>query len=178
PKSQLRLMNQWDNADGSIERGYAGNSIFYDKGEFQSDSTRVKDYARLLASVGINGISINNVNVHEVETLFITEKKLPEVAKVADIFRKYGIRLYLSVNFAAPLQVGGLPTADPLDARVQQWWKDTASVIYKHIPDFGGFVVKADSEHRPGPFTYDRDHADGANMLAEALEPHGGIVIW
>lgn len=178
PAMSLRMINQWDNADGSVERGYAGQSIFYQNGEITSDFNRMNDYARMLASVGLNAISINNVNVHEIETMFITEEKLPAVAVIADIFRRYGITLFLSVNFAAPLQIGGLATADPLDAGVQQWWKETAERIYAFIPDFGGFVVKADSEHRPGPFAYGRDHADGANMLAEALEAHDGIVIW
>ncbi|WP_110931648.1 alpha-glucuronidase family glycosyl hydrolase [Paenibacillus bouchesdurhonensis] len=178
PRNELRMINQWDNADGSIERGYAGNSIFYRDGKFIADQQRLKDYARLLASVGINAISINNVNVHEIETQFITVELLPDVARVADLFREYGIKLFLSVNFAAPLAVGGLATADPLDEDVQRWWRDTSSLVYKYIPDFGGFLVKADSEHRPGPFAYGRDHADGANMLARALEPHGGLVIW
>jgi alpha-glucuronidase len=178
PTNQIRMINQWDNADGSIERGYAGSSIFYHNGAITDHLLRVKDYARMLASVGINSISINNVNVHEVETRFITPALLPDVARVANVFRKYGIRLFLSVNFAAPMQLGGLTTADPLDEGVLSWWRETTSIIYQAIPDFGGYLVKADSEHRPGPFTYDRDHADGANMLAEALEPHGGIVIW
>ncbi|WP_410770777.1 alpha-glucuronidase family glycosyl hydrolase [Fontibacillus sp. BL9] len=178
PVNRLRMINQWDNADGSIERGYAGDSIFYEGGKIVSDTSRIRDYARMLASVGINAISINNVNVHEIETRFITEEGLPEVARVAEVFRDYGIALFLSINFAAPLAIGGIATADPLDLNVRQWWVETANRIYRHIPDFGGFVVKADSEHRPGPFAYGRDHADGANMLAEALEPHGGLVIW
>lgn len=178
PRNPLRMINQWDNADGSIERGYAGRSIFYRDGLITTDLQRIKDYARLLASVGINAISINNVNVHEIETRFITAELLPSVARIADVFRVYGIRLFLSVNFAASLQIGGLLTADPLDERVQSWWKETADRIYSFIPDFGGFVVKADSEHRPGPFAYGRDHADGANMLADALNAHHGIVIW
>lgn len=178
PRNLLRMINQWDNADGSIERGYAGRSIFYHNGSMAADRQRIKDYARLLASVGLNAVSVNNVNVHEIETRFITEEWLPSVAVIADIFRDYGITLFLSVNFAAPLQIGGLLTADPLDAGVQRWWKETAERIYTFIPDFGGFVVKADSEHRPGPFAYGRDHADGANMLADALAAHDGIVIW
>ncbi|WP_054028450.1 alpha-glucuronidase family glycosyl hydrolase [Bacillus sp. FJAT-28004] len=178
PAMLLRMINQWDNADGSVERGYAGRSIFHENGDITSDRKRIIDYARLLASVGLNAISINNVNVHEIESTFITEERLPSVAYIADIFRGYGITLFLSVNFAAPLQNGGLPTADPLDAGVQKWWKETAERIYTFIPDFGGFVVKADSEHRPGPFAYGRDHADGANMLADALASHDGIVIW
>lgn len=178
PASRLRMLNQWDNADGSIERGYAGQSIFYRNGQIVPRLDRVKDYARLAASVGINGISINNVNVHKAETTFITKSILPEVARVADVMRSYGIRLFLSVNFAAPIQVGGLATADPLDRAVCEWWNNAAKAIYAQIPDFGGFLVKADSEHRPGPFTYGRNHADGANMLADALAPYGGIVIW
>lgn len=178
PCNRLRMINQWDNADGSIERGYAGRSIFYRDGQITSDLQRIRDYARLLSSVGLNAISINNVNVHEIETRFITSELLPSVARIADVFREYGIRLFLSANFAAPLQIGGLSTADPIDEGVQKWWKETADRIYSFIPDFGGFVVKADSEHRPGPFAYGRDHADGANMLADALAAHDGIVIW
>lgn len=178
PDNGLRLINQWDNADGSIERGYAGRSIFYDGGAVRADLGRVRDYARLLASVGINGVAVNNVNVHAVETGWVMGEGLREIARIADTFRPYGIRLYLSVNFAAPMQAGGLATADPLDEEVRSWWRSRAEDIYRHIPDFGGFLVKADSEHRPGPFTYGRDHADGANMLAEALEPFGGLVIW
>jgi alpha-glucuronidase len=178
PKNGLRMMNQWDNMDGSIERGYAGKSIFYKNNEIVSDKTRIRDYARLLASVGINAIAINNVNVHHYETMLITDTYLPEVARIADVFRVYGIRTFLSINYASPIEVGGLPTADPLDPDVKQWWKEIAANIYRHIPDFGGFLVKADSEFRPGPFTYGRDHADGANVLAEALQPHGGLVIW
>ncbi|GIO92950.1 alpha-glucuronidase family glycosyl hydrolase [Paenibacillus lactis] len=178
PVNRLRMINQWDNADGLIERGYAGRSIFYRDGRFTEDLTRVKDYARLLSSVGINAISINNVNVHEIETRFITREYLPQVAQIASVFRKYGITLYLSINFAAPLHIGGVGTSDPLNEDVRRWWRAAADEIYSHIPDFGGFLVKADSEHRPGPFAYGRDHADGANMLAEALKPHGGIVIW
>ncbi len=178
PKNQLRMLNHWDNMDGSIERGYAGKSIFFEDNRFVKDFSRIRDYARLLASIGINGTTINNVNVHEVETNLITEKFLPDVARVADIFRDYGITLFLSINYASTIQLGGLGTADPLDENVRHWWKEKAKEIYSYIPDFGGVVVKADSEHRPGPFTYGRNHADGSNMLAEALEPFGGIVLW
>lgn len=178
PRNPLRMINHWDNMDGSIERGYAGRSILFKDGRFIEDKTRVREYARLLASVGINALTINNVNVHDTETKLITEELLPDVAATADIFREYGIRLMLSVNFAAPIQAGGLATADPLDPAVRAWWSARAADIYRHVPDFGGFLVKADSEFRPGPFTYGRDHADGANMLAEALEPYGGLVIW
>jgi len=178
PRNPLRMINHWDNMDGSIERGYAGKSIFFRDGKFIADKTRIRDYARLLASIGINALTINNVNVHETETKLITDELLPDVSATADIFREYGIRLMLSINFAAPIQAGGLPTADPLDPAVRAWWRERAAAIFRRIPDFGGFLVKADSEFRPGPFTYGRDHADGANMLAEALEPFGGIVIW
>ncbi len=178
PVNGLRMLNHWDNMDGSIERGYAGSSIFYEDNQFTKNLERITDYARLLASTGINAISINNVNVHRIETGLITKAFLPDVSKVAEIFRNYGIKLFLSINYAAPLEIGGLSTADPLDPEVAAWWRERADEIYQAIPDFGGFLVKADSENRPGPFTYGRDHADGANMLAEALEPYGGLVIW
>ncbi|QMV43302.1 alpha-glucuronidase family glycosyl hydrolase [Cohnella cholangitidis] len=178
PGNGLRMINHWDNLDGSIERGYAGNSFFYRDNKFVADFGRIRDYARLLASGAINAAAINNVNVHREESKLITETLLPDVAKVADIFREYGIRLYLSVNFASPIEIGGLDTADPLHPDVARWWEEAARGIYRRIPDFGGFLVKADSEFRPGPFTYGRNHADGANMLANALEPYGGEVIW
>ncbi|MBW5445813.1 alpha-glucuronidase [Cohnella sp. CFH 77786] len=178
PAAKLRMINHWDNMDGSIERGYAGGSIFFREGKFIADRKRIRDYARLMAAVGLNAVCINNVNVHEVESNLITPELLPSVAMAADSFRAYGIRLYLSVNFASPIQCGGLATADPLDPEVKRFWAERAADVYRHIPDFGGFLVKADSEFRPGPFTYGRDHADGANMLAEALQPYGGIVIW
>lgn len=178
PAAGIRMVNHWDNMDGSIERGYAGRSIFFRDNGFIPDKGRVKDYARLLASVGINGVSINNVNVHKHETRLITKEFLPEVAALADIFRSYGIRLYLSINYSSPIELGGLDTADPLDEAVQDWWRQKAAEIYSYVPDLGGFLVKADSEFRPGPFTYGRNHAEGANMLAKALEPFGGIVIW
>lgn len=178
PVNLLRMMNQWDNIDGSIERGYAGKSIFYSDNEITKDFDRLQDYARMLASIGINAIAINNVNVHRFETMFITERYLPDIARIADIFRNYGVKLFLSINYASPIEIGGLNTADPLDPEVRQWWKAKVAEIYKVIPDFGGFLVKADSENRPGPFTYDRDHAEGSNMLAEALLPFGGIVFW
>jgi alpha-glucuronidase len=178
PTNRLRMMNQWDNMDGSIERGYAGHSIFFDDNAIIKDHTRIREYARLLASVGLNAISINNVNVHRQETMLITEAFLPEVAQIAAVFRSYGITLFLSVNYASTMEISGLTTADPLDNDVILWWEEKAAEIYQHIPDFGGFLVKADSEFRPGPFTYGRDHADGANMLANALWPHGGLVIW
>ncbi|URN96352.1 MAG: alpha-glucuronidase [Candidatus Pristimantibacillus lignocellulolyticus] len=178
PKYELRMINHWDNMDGSIERGYAGQSIFFRDNELLVDSPRVVDYARLMASIGINSIVINNVNVHRHETFLITQKLLPNVAQFAAIFRAYGIKLFLSVNYAATIELGEVDTADPLDERVLEWWKRKAADVYAAIPDFGGFLVKADSENRPGPFTYGRDHADGANMLAMALQPFGGLVLW
>ncbi|MEK4059808.1 MULTISPECIES: alpha-glucuronidase family glycosyl hydrolase [Paenibacillus] len=177
PVNGLRMINHWDNFDGSVERGYSGRSFLYEDNRFTRDLERIRDYARLMSSAGINAIAINNVNVHALETLFIS-KYLPDVSRIADVFRLYGIKLFLSVNFAGPMHEGEVGTADPLDPEVRKWWQSKAAEIYAAIPDFGGFVVKADSENRPGPFTYGRDHADGANMLAEALEPFGGIVIW
>ena len=170
------MLNHWDNFDGSIER-YAGRSIFYNRNELVDDLGRIQDYARLLASLGINSIAINNVNVHYLETTFI-EERLDLVKTLADIFRPYGIKLFLSINYASPMQLAGLETADPLDPDVQQWWIDQTAKVYEQIPDLGGFLVKADSENRPGPFTYGRNHADGANMLGRALKPFGGILIW
>ncbi len=176
PVNPLRAISHWDNLDGSIERGYAGRSLFFRANGVERDLVRVRDYARLLVSVGVNAVCINNVNVHARESLLIAPGHLPRVARIAREFRRWGVRLLLSVNFAAPLR--DLPTADPLDPGVRRWWRDAAARIYRRIPDFGGFMVKADSEGRPGPFTYGRTHADGANMLAEALAPRGGIVLW
>lgn len=178
PKNQLRMINQWDNMDGSVERGYSGNTIFFVDNDFTDDFNRIKDYARMLSSTGINAISINNVNVWDVETNLISNQFLPKVAEVAEIFRAYGIKLFLSINYASPIELGNLTTADPLDKDVIKWWHKKVEEIYGYIPDFGGFVVKADSEHRPGPFFYDRDHADGANVLAQALQPFNGLVVW
>lgn len=178
PTNKVRMINHWDNFDGSVERGYAGRSIFFEGNQFRRDDETVRHYARLLASVGINALTINNVNVHQEESYFITDKYLGEVAHLADIFRLYGIRLFLSVNFASPMEVAKLETADPLDQDVQLFWTDAVDKIYQYMPDFGGFVVKADSENRPGPFTYNRTHADGANMLGRSLKKYGGIVFW
>lgn len=178
PNSPIRMINHWDNVDGSIERGYAGGSIFYKDNAFIKDKRRVRDYARLLASVGINAININNVNVHYQETHFMTDLYLDEIAELAHIFESYGIQLFMSINFAAPLMLSDLGTADPLDEGVRAFWKEHAKKIYEKVPHLGGFLVKADSENRPGPFTYGRTHAEGANMLAEAIAPYGGLVIW
>ncbi|MCM1245058.1 MAG: alpha-glucuronidase [Roseburia sp.] len=177
PSMPLRIMNHWDDMDGSIERGYSGRSFFYeDYKMFYSD--RIEMYARLMASIGTNAIVINNVNVHEKETYLITDVYLEQVKKYADLFARYGIKLFLSVNFAAPMELGGIAVSDPLDHDVIEWWKGAVKHIYEVIPGFGGFLVKADSEGRPGPFTYGRTHADGANMLARALAPYGGTVVW
>lgn len=176
--NKLRMINQWDNISGEIERGYSGKSIFYEDGKITHHFDRIRDYARLLSSVGINAIVLNNVNVHEEETKFISDQYLPEIAQIASIFADYGIKIFLSINFAAPIQLGMLETADPLDEKVCTFWKSTADKIYSYIPNFGGFLVKADSESRPGPYTYGRNHVQGANMLADALQPHSGIVIW
>lgn len=178
PDQSIRMIDHWDNFDGSIERGYAGESIFYDHNTFRGDMELIRQYARLLASVGINAVLINNVNVHRPETFFVTGEALAEIRKISDVLAAYGIKTYLSVNFAAPITVGRLKSADPLEPEVASWWEETVKRIYEEIPDFAGFVVKADSEGEPGPFTYGRNHDDGANMLARAAGPYGGVVIW
>ncbi|MFE5407458.1 alpha-glucuronidase [Microbacterium sp. NPDC056569] len=182
PQHGLRMLDHWDNVAvhphmGQVERGYAGGSIFYDDGELREDLTRVERYARLLASIGINRVTVNNVNVGRREARLLTDD-LGSVERLAAIFRPWGIRTHLSVNFASPLTLGDLETSDPLDAGVQEWWRIAAARVYDRIPDFGGFLVKADSEGQPGPYAYGRDHADGANMLARALAPFGGLVHW
>jgi len=182
PAMPLRVVDHWDNVDvhpvtGQIERGYAGGSIFWESGALRSDLTRVRPYARLLASCGVNAACVNNVNVHTTEAHLLTDR-LDDVAAIARELRPYGIRAHLSVNFASPIVLGGLSTADPLDPDVRAWWTDAAKRVYELIPDFGGFVVKADSEGQPGPFAYGRSHADGANLLADALAPFGGVVHW
>lgn len=178
PKANLRIINHWDNFDGTIERGYAGKSIFYKDNKILLNSKRIVDYARLLSSIGINSIILNNVNVKKREVEFLTEPYLKKFQKIANIFGKYGIKIFLSINFASPIYLGKLPTADPLDKDVCKWWEDKAKEIYDIIPNFGGFLVKADSEFNPGPYVYNRSHADGANMLAKALKHYGGLVIW
>lgn len=178
PENPLRMLNHWDNLTGDIERGYAGKSFFFKKDEVLINN-RTVDYARLVASIGINSVVINNVNVRGAAASgLITDRYLSKLKELADIFAGYGIKLLLSVNFAAPIEIGGLPTADPLEESVAAWWMDCVKNIYHKIPEFGGFLVKADSEGRPGPFTYHRTHADGANVLAKALKPFGGIVVW
>jgi alpha-glucuronidase len=178
PQTSIRAINHWDNSDGTIERGYAGPSLFFQKNRISYDRARVRDYARLLASVGINRLSLNNSNVHGEATRLITEDHLPDVAALAALFRPFNIRLMLSVNCAAPLSFGDVESADPLDPAVLAWWKERADLVYRYIPDLAGFLVKADSESEYGPFHYGRTPVDGANMLAEALAPHGGDVFW
>lgn len=177
PKAARRMLNHWDNMDGSIERGYAGKSIFFRSGRLDYEPERIKDYARLLASIGINVITINNVNVTKESARLITDF-LPEVKKLADIFRTWGIKLSLAVHFESPVIIGGLDTADPLDEDTATWWKERVHEIYSLIPDFSGFLVKADSEFRGGPDSFGRTQADGANMLARVLAPYGGVVYW
>ena len=172
PQWQLRILNHWDNLDGSIERGYAGQSIFWEKGEH---SALIKEYARANASIGINGTVLNNVNA---SPKMLSAVYIKQVKRIAAILRPYGIKVFLSVNFASPMALGGLKTADPLDVQVTTWWKAKAKEIYKQIPDFGGFLVKANSEGQPGPGDYHRTHAEGANMLADAVKPYGGIIMW
>jgi alpha-glucuronidase len=175
PALQFRILDHWDNLDRTVERGYAGFSIwnwftlpgYLDK--------RYTDYARANASIGINGTVLNSVNA---SPLMLTHDYLAKAAALADLFRSYGIRVFLSAKFSAPIEIGGLQTADPLDPSVKEWWRKKADEIYRLIPDFGGFLVKANSEGQPGPQNYGRTHADGANMLADALVPHGGIVVW
>lgn len=186
PKVGLRILNHWDNLDGSIERGYAGKSIFKweeiklgknGKGGSISKSLhdRLITYARANASLGINGSVLNNVNA---SPKMMTAEYINKVKIIANILRPYGIRVFLSINFASPMALGYTKTADPLDKKVQQWWKKKAKEIYATIPDFGGFLVKANSEGQPGPGDYHRTHADGANMLADAVKPYGGIIMW
>lgn len=177
PSMPFRMMNHWDDMDGSIERGYSGRSFFYDNYKILYND-RTEMYARLMASIGINAIVINNVNVHEKETYLITDVYLKQVKQYTDLFARYGIRLFMSVNFAAPMELSDIPISDPLDPQVIAWWGKAVAHVYEVIPNFGGFLVKADSEGRPGPFTYGRTHADGANMLAKVLKPYGGTVVW
>src|SRR6266404_3309927 len=175
PRLQLRVLDHWDNLDGTIERGYAGRSLWDWKALPQNVDPRLRDYARANASLGINGSVVNSVNAN---SLFLSAEYLHKIAAIADTFRPYGVHVYLSPRFSAPIELSGLKTADPFDREVAAWWKKKADEIYKFIPDFGGFLVKANSEGQPGPRTYNRNHVDGANMLAAALAPHNGVVIW
>ena len=173
PFYKLRILNHWDNLDGSIERGYAGKSIFWS--DECINSKLIEKYAEVNASIGINGTVLNNVNA---SPKMLTRTYINKVKEIADIMRPWGIKVYLSVNFGTPKALGETKTADPLNPQVKKWWQKKAKEIYTAIPDFGGFLVKANSEGQPGPFDYGRTHADGANMLADALKPFGGIVIW
>jgi alpha-glucuronidase len=188
PKVQLRLLDHWDNLNGSVERGYAGQSLWKWEELPGTLDPRYQDYARACASIGVNGVVPNNVNANPV---ILRSDYLEKAAALADVLRPYGIKVYLSANFASPLRpsdtpgrfgrvdgIGNLDTADPLDPDVGQWWREKADEVYRYIPDFGGFLVKANSEGMPGPFDYGRTHSEGANMLARALAPHGGIVMW
>ncbi|WP_073058909.1 alpha-glucuronidase family glycosyl hydrolase [Fodinibius roseus] len=175
PQIQLRVLNHWFNLDGTAERGYAGGAIWQWEQLPDYKDPLYTDYARANASVGINGTVLNNVNS---DALILTEGYLEKVKALADVFRPYGIKVYLSARFSAPIEIGNLSTADPRDPEVRRWWEKKANEIYSRIPDFGGFLVKANSEGQPGPQDYNRSHAEGANMLAKALSPHGGVVMW
>ncbi|KPH13296.1 alpha-glucuronidase [Chryseobacterium sp. ERMR1:04] len=175
PSYDVRILNHWDNLDGSVERGYAGKSLWKWEGLPNTISPRYEEYARANASIGINAVVLNNVNA---SPNMLRTDYLQKVKVLADLFRPYGIKVYLSVNFSSPKVLGGLENSDPLNKNVQKWWKDKTSEIYKLIPDFGGFLVKANSEGQPGPQDYGRTHADGANMMADVLKPFGGIVMW
>ena len=175
PRVRLRVLNHWDNLDRTVERGYAGFSLWDWFKLPDYIDPRYRDYARANASLGINGTVLTNVNA---DARVLLPEFLEKVAALADIFRPYGIRVYLTARFSAPIEIGGLDTADPLDPDVRAWWRDKVAEIYRYIPDFGGFLVKANSEGQPGPQDYGRTHADGANMLAEALAPYGGVVMW
>ncbi len=177
PDCPYRMLNHWDNMDGSIERGYSGESFFFVDNEIVVDE-RTRDYARLIASIGINAIVINNVNVKNAASLLITDTYFEKVAELSRVFAEYGIALYLSLNFASPMEIGGMNTVDPLEPSVIAWWEDKMAEIFAKIPNLGGFLVKADSEGRPGPFTYNRTQADGANMLADIVKKYDARIIW
>ena len=176
PYWPLRMLNCWDNADGTVERGYSGRSLWFEGGRMAYDPARIRQLGRMLASVGVNAMCVNNVNVGA-DAARLLEDYLPDLAAFAALLRPFGVRLMASVDFSRPM-AHGVPTADPLDAGVRRWWADRADAVWAAIPDFAGFLVKADSEYRPGPFTYGRSHAEGANMLARAVAPHGGVVVW
>jgi len=175
PAAPIRWVDQWDNLDGSVERGYGGRSIFFEGGKVRDDLARAGQYARLLASIGINACTINNVNA---APAVLDDTFIAQVRRIADVFRPWGVQLSLSVDLSSPKVIGGLDTFDPLDGRVADWWRTKVDEIYRQIPDFAGFVVKADSEGRSGPSAYGRTHADAANVIARSLKPHGGIVFY
>ena len=175
PSAPIRWVNQWDNLDGSIERGYGGRSIFWDAGHARADLRRVTDYGRLLASVGINGCAISNVNA---DRRLLSPDYFPEIARIAAALRPWGVRVVLPVDFGSPQSVGKLDSFDPLDPRVAAWWNAEADALYRAVPDLAGFLIKADSEGRVGPSFYHRTHAEAANLLARALKPHGGLLLY
>jgi len=176
PSASIRWVNQWDNMDGTIERGYAGPSIFFGNNSILPNATaRVGEYARLLASVGVNGIVVNNVNANPI---LLSDANVAGLARIADAMRPWGVRVGISLNFASPQTLGGLNTFDPLDKGVVEWWQDVTDKLYSHVPDMAGYLVKANSEGQPGPLTYNRTLADGANLFARAVKPHGGIVMF
>jgi alpha-glucuronidase len=175
PAAPIRWVDEWDNLNGTVERGYGGRSIFWDNGSVAKDLGRARDYARFLASLGINECTVNNVNA---DPRVLTDSYIKQLAQIADVFRPWGVHLSIAVDIAAPKALGQLDTFDPLDPKVAEWWKQRANAIYSAIPDFGGFLVKADSEGQPGPSTYGRTQADAANCLARALKPHGGLVLY
>ncbi|WP_372962528.1 alpha-glucuronidase [Mesotoga sp.] len=177
PDMKLRMLDHWDNMDGSIERGYSGKSFFFREGEVIVDE-RTRDYARLISSVGINAVVINNVNVKKDAAYLVTAAHAAKLAVLSMILSGYGIKLFLSINFASPIIIGGLDTADPASEKVSSWWKRVFDNLFASVPELGGIMVKADSEGAPGPFSYGRDHAYGANMLADAVLKHGALVIW
>ena len=177
PSQPLRMLNHWDNADGTVERGYSGKSFFFVNGELVVNERTVL-YARLMASIGINAVAINNVNVRGRLKLLLSDEFSDRLEELGGLFERYGIKLFISPDFAAPRNVGSLDTADPLDENVIEWWSSTCALLFERIRGFGGFLVKADSEGQPGPYAYGRTQADGANMLARAVKPYGGIVIW
>ncbi len=175
PRIRVRMLDHWDNLDRSVERGYAGRSLWEWDSLPARVSPRYRDYARANASLGINGVALTNVNAN---ARVLTAEYLPKVAAIANVLRPYGVKVYLTARFSAPIEIGGLKTADPLDPAVRAWWKAKTDEVYRAVPDFGGWLVKANSEGQPGPQDYKRSHADGANMLADAVTPHGGIVMW
>lgn len=176
PRYGMRMINCWDDASGDIERGYAGRSLWFESGRIVYDPARMRQLGRMLASVGLNVLCINNVNVRDPAHRLI-EDWLSQLAELAAIFRAFGVRLMVSIDYSQPMR-HGIPTADPLDEDVQRWWSEQAKKVWEAVPDLAGFLVKADSEHRPGPFTYGRNHAEGANMLARAIKPYGGMLVW
>ena len=175
PYAPVRWVNEWDNLVGTIERGYGGASIFWDAGQARADMSRVREYGRMLASIGINGCAISNVNA---DPKILSVDFIPQIARIADALRPWGVQVALAVSFDSPKKIGGLDTFDPVDAKVAEWWKTAADGLYKAIPDIGGFVLKADSEGRLGPSAYGRTHADAANVVARALKPHNGLFFY